>query len=127
MLMHMSIFSVSLTAPMPKMRRALMMPMPRSSIKWRMFSGAWPTRDLLDTRRISTASSAMSRWPRLMSSMAGLALAHAAVPHQEDALAVDLYQHPVAGDPGGQLHVEVGHQARHQAGGGVLEESRGMS
>ena len=70
MLMHMSIFSDILMAPMPKMRRALMMPTPRSSMKWRMFSGARPTKDLLDTRRISTASSAMRRWPRLMSSMA---------------------------------------------------------
>ena len=66
----MSIFSESLTAPIPKMRRALMMPMPRSSMKWRIFSGDWPTSDLLETRRISTASSAISRWPRLMSSIA---------------------------------------------------------
>ncbi len=68
--MTISIFSVIFTAPMPNSRRALMIPIPRSSIKWRILSGELPTNVLLETRRISTASSAIRRWPRLINSMA---------------------------------------------------------
>ena len=69
-LMIKSIFSVVLTAPIPNRRRALTIPMPRSSIKWRIFLGEEPTNVFAETRRISTASSAIKRCPRLINSMA---------------------------------------------------------
>ena len=49
----------------------------------------------------------------------GFAFTHAAVAYQQDALAVDLDEHAVAGDAGGQLHVEQGDQVRHHVGGGI--------
>ena len=65
-----SIFSVSFTEPIPKILLAFIIPMPRSSIKCRILSGADPTRVFEETFLISTASSATRRWPRLMSSIA---------------------------------------------------------
>ena len=100
--MTMSIFSVTLTEPMPKMRRALMMPMPRSSMKWRILSGAEPTRVLAghpaDFHRV-VGDQAVAALDQLNGRFA---FAHAAVSQQEDALAVDLHKHAVAGDAGGQ-------------------------
>ena len=69
-LITISIFSVSLTAPIPKSLLAFIIPIPLNSIKCRIFSGAAPTSDFLETLRISTASSAISLCPRLISSIA---------------------------------------------------------
>ena len=47
----------------------------------------------------------------------GLALADAAVSQQQDAFAVHLHEHPVTGDAGSELDVQIGNQRRHKAGG----------
>src|SRR5699024_12277340 len=49
-----------------------------------------------------------------------LALADAAVPYDHDALAVHLHQNAVAGDAGGQLHVQDAEQDAHQNAGGLI-------
>ena len=65
-----SILSVALTAPIPKISFTSIIPMPRSSTKCRIISGALPTSVFEDTLLISTASSATRRCPRFKSSMA---------------------------------------------------------
>ena len=96
-----------------------MMPTPRSSMKWRMFSGARPTKDLLDTAADFHGVVGDEAVAALNELDGGFAFTHAAVAHQQDALAVDLDEHAVAGDAGGQLHVEQGDQVRHHVGGGI--------
>ncbi len=55
-----------------------------------------------------------------------LALAHAAFAQQQQSLAVDLHQHAVAGDPGGQLHLQPADAGGHELGGvPVGEQNRG--
>ena len=58
------------TAPTPYMALISMIPMPRISIKWRIFSGDSPVRRPSVTRQTSTTSSATNWWPRLTSSRA---------------------------------------------------------
>ena len=65
-----SMFWVSLTLDTPNNVFTSMIPIPRSSIKCFVISGAEPTRVSSDTLRISTASSVTKRWPLLISSSA---------------------------------------------------------
>ena len=55
----------------------------------------------------------------------GLALADATVAKDQNALAVDLHQHAVAGDPGGQIGLEGRDQAGDDGGRGVLTPEDG--
>ena len=61
---------VFFTLSTPNKVLASMIPIPRSSIKWRVISGALPTRLASLTLRISTTSSDTRRWPLLISSRA---------------------------------------------------------
>ena len=94
-----------------------MMPMPRSSIKWRMLSGEEPTKRLVrnpaDLHRVVRDQPVAA----LNQLDGGLALADAAVAQQQDALAVDLHQHAVAGDARRQVHLQGGDHRRHKIAG----------
>ena len=54
-----------------------------------------------------------------------LAFAHAAVAQNQDALAVHLHAHAMAGHAGGQLHIQVADQVAHQRGGGFGRAHQG--
>lgn len=72
-----------------------MMPTPRSSIKWRMFSGAVPKIVRSDTRRNSTGVVRDQPVPALHELHGCFALADAALAQDENALAVNLYKYAV--------------------------------
>ena len=57
----------------------------------------------------------------------GFAFAHAGVAQNQDALAVDLHQHAVAGDAGRQLGVQRGDQHAHQGGGHLGRKQDGYA
>ena len=54
-----------------------------------------------------------------------LTLAHAGLTHDEHALAVDLHQHAVAGDPGGEVGPQGHNERPHKRRGGLLRAENG--
>ena len=92
-----------------------MMPMPRSSIKWRMFSDERFGRDAADLHRV-VRDQAVAALDELDG---GLALADAALAEQQKALAVDLDEHAVARDARRELDVEERDQRGQEARGAV--------
>ena len=86
------------------MRQALMMPTPRSSIKWRMFAGkptsVCPTHS--EFHRIVRYQT-MSSFDQLNGSFT---LTDTAFAQQQDAFAVNLHQNTVAGDARCKVHLE---------------------
>lgn len=88
-------------------------------MKWRIFSGEEPTRLLAETRPDLHRVVRDEAVAALDELDGRLALADAALPEQQDALAVDLDKHAVAGDTGGELDVELPDEPRHEGGGAV--------
>ena len=119
-LMTSSTFSVILIAPIPKIRRTSTMPMPRSSIKWRITSGAVPTSVLSDTRLISTASSANQTVAALYQLDRGLGLADTGVTEQKHAFAVDFDEYAVQRNTRCKFYLEEGDDHTHDGRGKLV-------